>query len=123
MRHATSASTHVFSRPRRNKATCVSAYLEGGMAERLGRGLQIRLQRFNSASHLHFHPIENMITVWGLILGIPLLAFGGGSLLLSGKTSRFIDWFENSRVVAALLTVVACLWTVYECDTIGIDVF
>ena len=24
----------------------------GGMAERLGRGLQIRLQRFNSASHL-----------------------------------------------------------------------
>ena len=26
----------------------------GGMAERLGRGLQIRLQRFNSASHLHF---------------------------------------------------------------------
>ena len=23
------------------------------MAERLGRGLQIRLQRFNSASHLH----------------------------------------------------------------------
>ena len=26
--------------------------LTGGMAERLGRGLQIRLQRFNSASHL-----------------------------------------------------------------------
>ena len=24
----------------------------GGMAERLGSGLQIRLQRFNSASHL-----------------------------------------------------------------------
>ena len=64
-----------------------------------------------------------MITVWGLILGIPLLAFGGGSLLLSGKTSRFIDWFENSRVVAALLTVVAWFWTAYECDTIGIDVF
>ena len=30
--------------------------LTGGMAERLGRGLQIRLQRFNSASHLHRKP-------------------------------------------------------------------
>ena len=26
--------------------------MQGGMAERLGSGLQIRLQRFNSASHL-----------------------------------------------------------------------
>ncbi len=64
-----------------------------------------------------------MITVWGLILGVPLLAFGGGALLLSGSTSRFIDWFERSRIVAAVLTAVAWLWTAYECDTIGIDVF
>ena len=33
----------------------------GGMAERLGSGLQIRLQRFNSASHLQF--MKNMTIV------------------------------------------------------------
>ena len=64
-----------------------------------------------------------MIATWGLILGLPLLAFGGGSLLLGGRMSRFVDWFETSRAVAVLLTVVAWFWTAYECDTIGIDVF
>ena len=64
-----------------------------------------------------------MIAFWGLILGVPLLAFGGGALLLSARTSRFIDWFESSRIVAAVLTVVAWFWTAYECDTVGIDVF
>ena len=33
------------------------------MAERLGSGLQIRLQRFNSASHLHFFPIVQIISI------------------------------------------------------------
>lgn len=64
-----------------------------------------------------------MITLWGLILGVPLLAFGGGSLLSSERTSKFVDWFESSRPVAAALTVLAWFWTAYECDTIGIDVF
>ena len=32
----------------------------GGMAERLGSGLQIRLQRFNSASHLHFSTTDEL---------------------------------------------------------------
>ena len=64
-----------------------------------------------------------MTTFWGLFLGLPLLAFGGGCLYSTEKASRFIDWFKSSRAVALALTVVAWLWTAYECDTIGIDVF
>ena len=92
----------------------------GGMAERLGRGLQIRLQRFNSASHLQF---LNIMIFWGLILGLPLLAFGGAVLFLGNNGSGFIEKFEQSRLAAAVLTVVAWLWTAYECSIIGIDVF
>jgi len=64
-----------------------------------------------------------MAIFWGLILGIPLLAFGGGSLYSAEGTSRFIEWFKSSRRVALALTVFAWFWTAYECDTIGIDVF
>ena len=52
VRRATSVRMKSSSRRRRNKAAFASS--EGGMAERLGYGLQIRLQRFNSASHLHW---------------------------------------------------------------------
>ena len=34
--------------------------LKGAMAEWLGSGLQIPLQRFNSASHLHFYGLERL---------------------------------------------------------------
>jgi len=64
-----------------------------------------------------------MITFWGLFLGLPLLAFGGGIVLSTEKSSRFIEWFKSSRAVALALTVFAWFWTAYECDTIGIDVF
>ena len=60
---------------------------------------------------------------WGLILSVPLLAYG---ILLAGspaKVRAFNQWFEASRHVAAVLTVVAWFWTAYELDTIGIDVF
>lgn len=64
-----------------------------------------------------------MITVWGLILGIPLLAFGGGVLVSADRSAGLIGRFEASRKAALALTVAAWLWTAYECDTIGIDVF
>lgn len=64
-----------------------------------------------------------MIAVWGLILGIPLLAFGGVSLVSPGKASQFVEWFRSSRRVALALTVFAWFWTAHECDIIGIDVF
>ena len=94
------------------------------MAERLGRGLQIRLQRFNSASHLHFfHSKFIKMIFWGLILGLPLLAFGGVVLLSLESAKRFSNWFENNKIVASVLTVAAWFWTAYECHIIGIAAF
>ena len=90
------------------------------MAERLGYGLQIRLQRFNSASHLQF---LTMITFWGFVLGLPLLAFGGAALYSPSLSTRFTEWFCGSKPFAAVLTALAWIWTAYECDTIGIDAF
>ncbi len=87
------------------------------MAERLGYGLQIRLQRFNSASHLQLH---DMILFWGLSLGLPLLVFGGAALLSPSRLQRFTLWFRESKGVAAVLSAVAWFWTAYECDTLGI---
>jgi len=60
---------------------------------------------------------------WGLLLGLPILAFGGTALFASERAKRFVAWFENARPMALALTVVAWFWTAYECDTIGIDVF
>ena len=61
-----------------------------------------------------------MITLWGFILGLPLLAFGGVLLLSPGLARRFVEWFRGSRSVAAVLTTVAWFWTAYECDNLGI---
>lgn len=60
---------------------------------------------------------------WGLILGLPLLAFGGAIVFSLESARRFSEWFEKSRVVAAVLTIAAWFWTAYECDIIGIAVF
>lgn len=61
--------------------------------------------------------------IWGILLGVPMLAFGGTALCRPEKASHFVDWFKTSRRVALALTVVAWYWTAYECDIIGIDVF
>ena len=50
-RRKQSAPTRGSSRRRRPSKTGLP---NGGMAERLGSGLQIHVQRFNSASHLHY---------------------------------------------------------------------
>ncbi len=94
------------------------------MAERLGRGLQIRLQRFNSASHLQFsNCFVKMITLWGFLLGLPLLAFGGVALFSRTRAARFVAWFETARPVAIALTTLAWLWTAYEIQTFGVNIF
>jgi len=64
-----------------------------------------------------------MIAFWGLLLGVPLLAFGGAAFFSGEKASAFVAWFKGSRRVALVLTVIGWFWTAYECDTIGIDVF
>ena len=92
------------------------------MAERLGYGLQIRLQRFNSASHLHFLHLK-MIVFWGSILGLPCLAFGGVLLFSPSLASKLFGAFRSSRAAAAVLATSAWFWTAYELDIIGIEAF
>ena len=64
-----------------------------------------------------------MIVLWGLALGLPLLAFGGVLLFCPSAARRFSLWFRASGRCALPLTAVAWFWTAYECDTIGIDAF
>ena len=64
-----------------------------------------------------------MIAFWGLILGLPLLAFGGGVLFSAERASALVERFKTSKPAAAVLTTVAWFWTAHECDIIGIDVF
>lgn len=62
-----------------------------------------------------------MIAVWGFIIGLPLLAFGGAVALWPAKARAFTHWFRDSRPVAAVLTAVAWIWTAYEVDNLGIE--
>jgi len=64
-----------------------------------------------------------MIAVWGLLLGAPLLAFGGVLLCCPSAARSFSMWFRASGACAFALTAAAWFWTAYECDTIGIDAF
>ena len=64
-----------------------------------------------------------MMIFWSLVIGLPLLAYGGALFFCSEGVKRFSHWFENSRAVAAALTIPAWFWTAYECHIIGIDVF
>lgn len=64
-----------------------------------------------------------MITFWGFLLGLPLLAFGGACVYSPSLSKRFTDWFRVNRACAIALTTIAWIWTAFECDTIGVDVF
>jgi hypothetical protein len=64
-----------------------------------------------------------MITIWGLLLGVPVLAFGGALLFRPETARRFSQWFRSSDACALSLTAAAWFWTAYECDTIGIEAF
>ncbi len=64
-----------------------------------------------------------MIAIWGLIIGAPLLAFGGALAFSPSAARRFTMWFRSSRAAAGVLMVVAWFWTAYECDIIGIAFF
>ena len=47
-----------------------------------------------------------MITIWGLFLGVPLLAFGGVALHSPARASRFVQWFAASAACAWALDAV-----------------
>ncbi len=63
------------------------------------------------------------IVFWGILLGIPLLAFGGVSVYSPTLARRFAAWFRSSRSVAAALTAVAWAWTAWEVMTFEVNIF
>ena len=54
---------------------------------------------------------------WGVLLGIPILAFGGVYVFAPSAGRAFTNWFENSKVVAVVLTIIAWMWTSCEIAT------
>ena len=64
-----------------------------------------------------------MVWFWTLLTIVPLAAFAGGVVFAPGRTLALLRRLDGSDRAALLLTAVAWLWTAYECDTIGIDVF
>ena len=60
---------------------------------------------------------------WSILLGVPVLAFGGVALFSPSAAKSFSVFFRSSRLVAWPLTAIAWFWTAYECDIIGIDAF
>ena len=64
-----------------------------------------------------------MITFWGFLLGLPILAFGGAMIVSPSKSSVLISRFETSRLAALVLTTVAWIWTTYEILNFGANIF
>ena len=64
-----------------------------------------------------------MVTFWTLLTVLPAMAFIAGAVLFRSKTLSLCERFFASRPAAGALTAVGWLWTAWECDTIGIDVF
>ncbi len=64
-----------------------------------------------------------MMIFWGIVLGLPLLAYGGVTLFSLETSRRFSQWFAESKLVSSLLTIIAWFLTARECDMLGIAVF
>jgi len=64
-----------------------------------------------------------MIVFWTLLTVIPLAVFAAGAVAFRSKTLAVCERFFVSRPAAVVLTAIGWLWTAYECDTIGIDIF
>ena len=63
------------------------------------------------------------ILFWGIALSLPLLAFGGVSLVSPSRTRAFVEWFKSSKAAAIALSIFAWAWTAYEIDTFGANIF
>ena len=63
------------------------------------------------------------MTFWFFFLGLPLLVYGLASVLKPDLTAKALLAFPRHRLAGQILCAVGWLWTAYECDTIGIDVF
>ena len=63
------------------------------------------------------------MTFWFFVLGVPLFGYGLFTVLRPQLAARLLAAFPRNRIAGQVLCAVAWLWTAYEVDTIGIDVF
>ena len=63
------------------------------------------------------------MTFWFLALGVPLFGYGLFTVIRPKEATRFLQAFPRNRLAGQVLCAAAWLWTAYEVDTIGIEVF
>ena len=63
------------------------------------------------------------MTFWFFALGVPLFGYGLFTVIRPQMATRFLLAFPRNRAAGQALCAVAWLWTAYEIDTIGIEVF
>ena len=63
------------------------------------------------------------MTVWFFVLGVPLFGYGLFTVLKPQMAARFLQALPRNRAAGQALCAAAWLWTAYEVDTIGIEVF
>ena len=63
------------------------------------------------------------MTFWFFVLGVPLFGYGLFTVVRPKEATRFLQKFPRNRAAGQALCAAAWLWTAYEIDTIGIEVF
>ena len=63
------------------------------------------------------------MTFWFFALGVTLFGYGLFTVVRPQMATRFLQTFPRNRAVGQVLCAAAWLWTAYEIDTIGIEVF
>lgn len=63
------------------------------------------------------------MTFWFFMLGVPLFGYGLFTVIRPQLATRFLLALPRHRLAGWILCAAAWLWTAYEVDTIGIDVF
>ena len=63
------------------------------------------------------------MTFWFFVLGVPLFGYGLFTVVRPQAATRFLLALPRHRAAGQALCAAAWLWTAYEIDTIGIEVF
>ena len=63
------------------------------------------------------------MTFWFFVLGVPLFGYGLFTVVRPQTAARFLLALPRHRAAGQALCAAAWLWTAYEVDTIGIEVF
>ncbi len=64
-----------------------------------------------------------MITLWGFLLGLPILALGGVVCVSPEKVRAQLIALKNQKLVIVALVSLAWIWAAYEIMTMGVNIF